>query len=258
MIDDKRQLLREFDAQIRRGIVAEPGIRVEHTSRVVRVLGLWNCVLFSDLDESTASSEIAAQQRYFASRGAPLEWKVYGHDQPADLERRLEDAGFTPDDEESLMALDLNDALPQTRVPDGIELRRIDDAAGLEHIITVGQLAFGQDFSAMTAEFAARLPLGTLAFYVAFHNAEPVAAGRLEMPPHGHFAGLYGGGTAPDYRRRGLYRCLVVARAAEARSRGYRYITVEALPASRPILAGLGFVELSTVRGWVWTPAGAA
>ena len=258
MIDHKQQLLHEFDAHVRRGIAPEPGIRIEHTSRIVRVVGQWNCVLYSDLDETTASAEIAAQQSYFASRGAPFEWKVYAHDGPADLEQRLEDAGFTPAEQESLMVLDLAEAATEGRMPAGIELRRIADAAGLEQVTRVGQLAFGQDFSAMNAAFAARLPLGTLAFYVAFHDAEPVAAGRLEMPSHGHFAGLFGGGTAPDYRRRGLYRCLVHARAAEARLRGYRYLTVEALPTSRRILAGLGFTELSTVRGWVATPAAAA
>lgn len=69
------------------------------------------------------------------------------------------------------------------------------------------------------------------------------------------FAGLYSGGTIPEYRSRGAYRALVAARAAVARRRGYRFLIVDARETSRPILQRLGFEPLATVRGW--TLAGA-
>ncbi|HZZ34676.1 MAG TPA: GNAT family N-acetyltransferase, partial [Caulobacteraceae bacterium] len=89
---------------------------------------------------------------------------------------------------------------------------------------------------------------------VAYAGVAPVAAGRLEMIPGSAFAGLYGGGTAPEQRGRGVYRALVAARAAEARARGYRYLTVDARETSRPILERLGFQRLATVRGWMLRP----
>ncbi len=73
----------------------------------------------------------------------------------------------------------------------------------------------------------------------------PIAAGRLELPPSGEFAGLWGGGTVPDWRHRGVFRSLVAYRAAIARDRGFRYLQVDAAEASRPILERLGFVELA-------------
>lgn len=229
-------------------------MRVERTGRIVRVVGLWNCILSADIDATTADRVISAQQDHFRKLGSHVEWKVYGHDEPRDLPRRLENAGFQPEAAETLMAFDLREHLPGPELPPDLSVRRIVDAGGLENVAAVGKLAFGVDFSPMNAEFAARLPLGTVSFYVAFSASEPVGAARLELPPQNAFAGLYGGGTVPEHRRRGIYRSLVAARAEEARNRGYRYLNVEAESSSRPILERLGFVPLSSVRAWVWRP----
>lgn len=59
------------------------------------------------------------------------------------------------------------------------------------------------------------------------------------------FASIWGGGTLPAWRGRGLFRTLVARRAALASANGFRYLQVDATPASRPILARLGFVELA-------------
>jgi GNAT superfamily N-acetyltransferase len=72
-----------------------------------------------------------------------------------------------------------------------------------------------------------------------------VSAGRVEFNEGSEFASLWGGGTDPAWRGRGLYRATVAFRAGLARERGYRYVQVDALPTSRPILERLGFVELT-------------
>ncbi len=251
---DAREILSQYDRQVRRDIVAEPGIRVERTYRTVRIFGLWNCILYSELDAETADSEIAEQVDYFRRHGAPFEWKVYAHDQPSDLDQRLAEAGFEPEEQETFVVLDLGGELPSPSPPEGITLRQVSDAAGLADLSAVGERAFGVDYSAMNEEFLARLPLGTVTFYVAYSGAEPVSAGRLETPPDSEFAGLFGGGTAPAHRRRGIYRSLVGARAQEAQRRGYRYLTVDAADQSRPILERIGFVPLTTIRAWTWRP----
>jgi GNAT superfamily N-acetyltransferase len=60
------------------------------------------------------------------------------------------------------------------------------------------------------------------------------------------FASLWGCGTLPAWRRRGVFRALVAHRAALASAKGFRYLQVDASADSRPILQSLGFVELAT------------
>ena len=77
----------------------------------------------------------------------------------------------------------------------------------------------------------------------------------MELPPKRSFASLWGGGTLPAYRGRGLYRGLVAHRAAEALRGGYRFLTIDARDAtSRPILERLGAVPLVGTTGWRLRP----
>ncbi len=250
-----QKLLNRFDAQVRRGIAAEPGFRVERTHRIVRVIGAWNCILHATLDESTAVDEVAAQVEHFRDRDQAVQWKVYGHDEPRSLPEVLAAAGFTLVETETLMVLDMDHHELEAALPTGIEVRRFETADALADVAAVALAAFGASFDGLIAEFEARLPLGTLAFYIAYDGALPVAAARLEMPQQGEFAGLYGGGTVPAYRGRGIYRNLVAARAQEARARGYRYVNIEAASSSKPILERLGFAAVSVVSTWNWRPA---
>jgi GNAT superfamily N-acetyltransferase len=80
---------------------------------------------------------------------------------------------------------------------------------------------------------------------VAIVDGEPVSGGRVDLEPGVDFAGLFGGATLPEHRGRGLYRATVARRAELARERGYRWLFVDALPTSRPILERLGFVKLT-------------
>ena len=83
----------------------------------------------------------------------------------------------------------------------------------------------------------------------------PIAAGRVEFHPGTEFAGLWGGGTLPAWRRRGVFRALVAHRAALASDRGFRYLQVDASPDSRPILERLGFVALATTTPFIYSGA---
>jgi GNAT superfamily N-acetyltransferase len=247
-------LLERFDAQARAGISAEPGLFVERSAGTVRMSGLWDLVIHSDLTEHTANDAIRLEKARPLPPGRKLEWKVYGHDRPSDLGERLRNAGFEPEEPETLMLLDLAAPFPDTPLPDGVTIRGVADRAGLADVAAVNLRAFGEDYSSMTDDFLARVAHGTVFFYVAYAHGEPVAAARLEMAPSREFAWLFGGGTVPEHRSRGIYRALVGARVRAAHARGYRYATVEARATSLPILRRLGFVPLTTVTGWCWRP----
>jgi GNAT superfamily N-acetyltransferase len=92
----------------------------------------------------------------------------------------------------------------------------------------------------------------TLLVYVAYVDGIPVSSARLELPPNNPFAGLWGGSTLPEYRNRGIYTALVATRVQEAQRRGARFVTVDALPTSRPILEKLGFVWVADTVPYLW------
>ena len=80
-----------------------------------------------------------------------------------------------------------------------------------------------------------------MAIVVAMAGDEPVSSARVSFGAAADFAGLWGGGTLPQWRGRGIYRALVGYRARLAVARGYLYLQVDASPENRPILERLGF-----------------
>ncbi|WP_432085851.1 GNAT family N-acetyltransferase [Streptomyces sp. bgisy095] len=260
---DPRDLLDLYDRQLRREARPDgPGSRVERVGAVVRQTGpahAWNGVLWSGLDAGDtagADAAVAAQIAHYRTAGLPFEWKLYGHDAPADLGDRLRAAGFTAGEPETLMAAEAA-ALPRdVPLPEGVELHAVTDEAGVRQVVEVHARAFGTDSAPIGRQLLDHLATGldAVAAVVALADGEPVSAARLELHPGTDFAGLWGGGTVEGWRGRGLYRALVSHRARVAADRGHRYVQVDAAPTSRPILRRLGFLELTTTTPYTYEP----
>jgi len=247
-------ILSQYDAEMRRNPVVASGSRLERIGPIVRVVGTESMILFSDLGTENARAVVAAQAAFFRRTGGEVEWKVFGHDRPDDLESILAEAGFVPEEPETLVAFDLQQGLPGGAVPRDIEFRQVADDAGIQDALTASRAAFGPRSSDGPDHEEEHLRAPNQAVLVAYADGAPVAMGRVDFPPGRSFAGLWGGGTAPEYRHRGVYRGLVAARAALARSNGYRFLTVDARDTSRPILERLGFAKLTTTRPWILRP----
>jgi hypothetical protein len=243
------EVLAFYNSEMRAHPPREAGVKHERVGRILRVCGPFNRILYSDLTSADADAAIAEQAAFFRTMNAEVEWKVYGHDLPADLGERLRAAGFKPDEAETLMAFDLSNPLP-INAQAGIEIRRVVDAAGLQDVIVVSNAAFGCDHGWMMQTFGPRVTDPTLSLHVAYSGASPVSAARMELPPGRSFASLWGGGTIPSHRGLGIYRELTAIRTRTAHERGYRFLTVDAQESSRPILERLGFMPLTSVTGW--------
>lgn len=247
---NRSAVLAAFDAQVRqRPPLAGPAC-VEHDEHVVRVVSDgWAGVTWSDLTASTAGAVIEDQILRFAALSTEdWEWKLYSYDQPLDLAARLIDAGFVAGAPESLLVAEIADLECEVARPPGVDLQMVQDRRGADTLAALHDEVFGGDHSAVANRLLAGLsehPPFAVAV-VAYAGDRPVSAGRLELPQGTDFASLWGGGTLPDWRRRGLFRALVAYRAAIAANSGFRYLQVDATAASRPILQRLGFVELAT------------
>ncbi|MGH3121642.1 MAG: GNAT family N-acetyltransferase, partial [Streptosporangiaceae bacterium] len=238
-----------FDEQIRRRTRDDgPRSRAEADGAVVREVARdgqgWSGITWSALaGPGDADLAIAGQVQYFAALGLPFEWKLYDYDQPPDLGDRLAAAGFVPDEEEAVMVAGVADVPGDVTLPEGVSLRPVTTEADVGLLIQVHERVFGRDQSRLHRTLVAALrddPAGT-AMVLAMAGDEPVCSARVDFPAGMEFAGLWGGGTLPGWRGRGIYRALVAYRAGLAARRGYRYLTVDASAGSEPILRRLGF-----------------
>jgi GNAT superfamily N-acetyltransferase len=209
---DTTEILAVFDEQMRRR-AAPDGLFVGNG---------WSAVLWWPGDGDVDA--LVARMRELHGH---VEWKYYSHDGP-ELRERLVAAGLEPEDEETVVVAEAASIPPP---PDDIELRIVTD-----EFVDLAADVFGGRFE---------LPEKAVAV-VAVVDGKPVSGGRVDFEDGVEFAGLFGGVTLPEYRGRGLYRATVAKRAELARERGYRFLYVDALPTSRPILERLGFVRLTT------------
>ncbi|MFE9859597.1 GNAT family N-acetyltransferase [Streptomyces sp. NPDC005780] len=260
----REELLAVFDREMREHARPDgPGVRVERTDGVVRLVGTdhdWNGVVWSSpgLDAVRADAAIAAQVAHCTARGyGEFEWKLYSHDRPADLGARLLAAGFEAEEAETLLVAPVADQPTAVRLPEGVHLRRMRDEADVDLMTRAHEQAFGTDGSRLRRQVLARLKEDPDHFVgvVAMVGDEPVSSARMELYPGTGFAGLWGGGTVEAWRGKGVYRALVAFRAGIAAERGYRYLQVDATEDSRPILQRLGFTALGTTTPYVYRPA---
>ncbi|MER6915016.1 GNAT family N-acetyltransferase [Streptomyces sp. NPDC000594] len=257
---DTSEVLALFDRQMRRDALADAsGARVERVGNVVRQVGVkggWSAVVWSGLDQVTARPAIAEQVRYFTGLGRGFEWKHYAHDQPEDLGELLLAAGFEAGPDEALMIARIADLPEGGGLPEGVRLHPVTTPADVDLMLSAHEGAFGTaadwlrpDLLAMLAESP-----GTVGMVVAMAGDLPVCGARMELHPGTEFASLWGGGTVPAWRGRGIYRALVAHRARIAAEHGYRYLQVDASDQSRPILRRLGFTALSTTTPYLYQP----
>ncbi|WP_052863304.1 GNAT family N-acetyltransferase [Streptomyces niger] len=252
-------VLAEYDRRMRQEARPDgPGVRIERVDGVVRqtadAADGWHGVLWSDLTSGTADAAITAQIAHFTALGRAFEWKLHAHDRPACLAERLRAAGFTPEDEETLMVAETATLPTAADLPDGIRLEPVTGPAGVDLMVAVHAQVFGPGRARFRTQLLDRLAEApeTVAAVVAMAGDTPVSAARADLPPDAPFASLWGGGTLPEWRGRGLYRALVAHRARIAAARGHRYLQVDASDQSRPILQRLGFAPLTTTTPYVY------
>ena len=263
---NRAEVLAAYTEQVRKSTAPDgTGAGYELAGPVLRRLAApgqgGSGVFWTDLAGYDAEAVIAAQIGFFAARGEEFEWKHFSYDVPADLADRLAAAGLKPEDPESLMVAEARlvaGAMSGAVVPDGIRLERVTGEAGVERLVQVAERVFGRDKSEQRASLLTQLATApeTTEMVVAMAGDEPVSSARMDFLPGSEFSGLWGGGTLPHWRRKGIYRALVRYRAELAIARGTRYLTVDASDQSRPILEHIGFECLAITTPYLWAPPG--
>jgi GNAT superfamily N-acetyltransferase len=260
-------VLAEYDRQLRAHVPDRlpAGVEVARDGPLVRFLGLpgGGFVEYQALDgiHGDALDELIARQvQVFAARGEQFEWKLHGHDRPADLAERLRAAGFVPEETETVVVAPVADIASEPVLPDRVTLSEVVDRADLERISALEEAVWDDDHTALADMLEGELAADpdSLAIVVAEAGSEIACAGWVRFPERTGFATLWGGSTLPEWRGRGIYRAVVAHRANLAARRGIRYLETDASDDSRPILERLGFTVLTTTTPYIWSPPEAA
>jgi len=241
-------ILQRLDAE--RRSLAREGESLEvlpHVTRVSRTDRMGHYITFSSLTEANVDAVIAEQVAHYRAIDADMEWKVYGHDIPGDLTARLASHGFVVGPHEAVMVLDLHTWPGWVNGSLAHPVLRVSSATQVALFRAAAEDIFEKDYQLTEGDIARALASGSTEHlaYIGVEGDRAVSIGRLYTHRDSAFGGLYGGATRPTHRGQGWYRAVVAARARDAQVLGARYLMVDALPTSRPILQRLGFEHVT-------------
>ncbi len=264
---ERSSLLAAYDAQLRLDAETPSAIAVTTMGplRLVTFEGGRGFVTYRDL----AGADAVEMRRLVGValghyRAHPdivrVEWKTRGHDHAPGLHEALVKHGFEAEETESIMMGQAESLAGDVPLPPGVRLRRIterDDVIAMSEMD--GEVFEDPDYLETAEALLRRLACESaeeknerMELWVAEAGYEIVSAGRLEPVPGSDFAGIWGGATRADWRRRGVYRALTAARARSALRMGKTLINSDSTEYSRPILERSGMIKVSTTTPYRW------
>jgi hypothetical protein len=258
---DAAHLLAAYDDQLRTDAETPSAIAVAHEGslRIVTFPGGRGFVTYRDLGGADAEQiEQLVPRVLDRYRSDPeigrVEWKTRGHDHAPGLHEVLLENGFLPDEPESIMIGEAQLLAVDVPLPEGVTLRRITAEPDVRAMCAMQAVVFGDPTSDEMADaLLRRLSFDDgMELWVAEAGGRIVSAGRLEPVQGTTFAGIWGGATREEWRRRGVYRALTAARARLALIRGKTLIHSDSTEYSRPILERYGLVKVSTTTPYTW------
>lgn len=191
-------------------------------------------------DGSVIAESIQLMRQY----GVPGSWHV-GPSMPADLGKRLLDAGFMHGGSEPGMAVELS-RLRRPPEVGGFEVTRVttDDDLGVWEATLGRGFGEGEKEARWVAEVYRRLGYGDpWRHYLGRLDGEPVATATVYLATG--VAGVYFVMTVPEARRRGIGAAITASALADAQNVGYAVLG--ASEAGKSVYAGLGFAQYCTI-----------
>ena len=207
-------------------------------------------ISFFSFDESLAESIVKEQLEYFNKRNLCFEWKTYSTDKPSNIGKVLLEHGFEKEDSESFMVLDLSKA--DVEYFDESQITEVSDSKGIRDAVRVQEQVWGANFEWQynyLMSLKEHFPY-LVSIYVVYVNGQPVTSAWLTFNGSSPFAGIWGGSTIKEFRGNGYYSLLLNKRIAEAKSKGVKYLIIDASDMSKPIVSKRGFEVIATTTGY--------
>ncbi|MGR5355694.1 GNAT family N-acetyltransferase [Vibrio chagasii] len=207
-------------------------------------------ISFFDFDESLTDSIVKEQLAYFKQRNLCFEWKTYSTDKPTNISAVLLENGFEQDEHESFMVLDLSKATCE-HFDEG-KITEVTDSKGIRDAIKVQEQVWGGDFEwhyNHLVSLKQQAP-DSVSIYVVYVDDQPVTSAWIIFNGSSPFAGIWGGSTLEAFRGKGYYSLLLNKRIEEAKTKGVKYLTIDASDMSKPIVSKRGFEVIATTTGY--------
>ncbi|WP_240311151.1 GNAT family N-acetyltransferase, partial [Vibrio cholerae] len=207
-------------------------------------------ISFFSFDESLTESIVKEQLAYFNKLNLCFEWKTYSTDKPSNIGDVLLANGFEKEASESFMVLDLSKTAGESF--DESQITEVSDSVGIRDAIRVQEQVWGGDFD---WQYNYLLSLkehspDSVSIYVVYVNDQPVTSAWLTFNGSSPFSGIWGGSTIEEFRGNGYYSLLLNKRIAEAKSKGVKYLIIDASDMSKPIVSKRGFEIVATTTGY--------
>jgi ribosomal protein S18 acetylase RimI-like enzyme len=219
-------------------------------------IGYHNAVVGCTATNERAAALVLEWRGELESRRVPGSWHLTPS-QPKALVDALVAAGFRADGDEPAMALDLT-TLPRPASTSGhIDVRTIDDKAGLdEYRRTLGD-GFGEgpkeaDWVSAVFSVIGFGPNSPWRHLVGYLDNEPVATATVFAT--GLAAGVYFISTRPAYRRQGIGELMTRRALTEAASLGAQFAVLGSSPMGQRIYERIGFRTLFSSQLFEWAP----
>ncbi|MCI0184377.1 GNAT family N-acetyltransferase [Sulfoacidibacillus ferrooxidans] len=223
----------------------------EYVVRYVSQTGDKGYIMWSSVNSSNALQVIRKELAYFSHRHQKFEWKVYDYDQPHDLIDLLKEEGFSVDDPEAVMVVELDATHPLIQDETHITVCEIIDQKGIQEIIDLEESVWNMSFTELREKLIhdKKRDTESLSLYGVYESNQLISGAWMYIEPNTQFVSLWGGSTLPSFRKKGYYTALLRTRAQKALEKGHVFLTVDASPMSRPILEKYGFVCIALASG---------
>jgi len=191
---------------------------------------------------------------YFRSRGRrSITWWLAPEVETSAWGAQLEANGWKAMTDLPGMAADLNAMNEDLRLPDGLEIIRVEDSQTMDIWTSVFIPGFELPEAWMPDMLEMMLALGMgseMINYLATVDGEPVATSTIYFGAGA--AGIYCVSTLPEWRGRGLGAAVTLLPLLEARSQGYQVGVLQSSEMGYKIYQRLGFREVCKMSHYYW------
>jgi GNAT superfamily N-acetyltransferase len=217
---------------------------------------LFNDVLRVRVAPEDVNATIKTSINRCKSRNVPMMWWTGPSTSPVNLGTYLARHGFSQEEDETGMAVDLMKLNEDISTPTGLVIDQVSDMEMLNLWIHIFSISFGipKPFDNAFLDLFASISAGarlSVYNYLGRQDGKPVATSTLFLSAG--VAGIYNVATLPDARRQGMGAAMTLFPLLEAQALGYQVGILQASEMGKSVYQQLGFQECCKIRQYIWS-----